>query len=75
MYRDLTKEKTMVIIVIAFLLIFLSFLAGLIYGYLLKPNYGERYANIFFMISFTIIFFSLVYLYHIWITKIQNKED
>jgi hypothetical protein len=38
------------------------------------PSFGLRYANIFFMVSFTIIFFSLVYLYHIWMTRYQKNE-
>lgn len=74
MMENITKEKTMVIIVISALLLFFSFLAGLAYGLLLKPHVGERYANIFFMVSFTIIFFSLVYIYHIWISRIQDRE-
>ena len=75
MYRDITKEKIIVITVITALLLIFSFLAGLAYGYLLKPRFGERYANIFFMVSFTIIFFSLIYIYHIWIGRIQERED
>jgi peptidoglycan biosynthesis protein MviN/MurJ (putative lipid II flippase) len=75
MYKDITKEKFIVITVLTALLLIFSFLAGLAYGYLLKPRFGERYANIFFMVSFTIIFFSLIYIYHIWIGKIQGRED
>jgi uncharacterized membrane protein YoaK (UPF0700 family) len=75
MYKDITKEKAIVIIVIVALLLFLSFLAGVAYGLLIKPNFGDRYANIFFMVSFTIIFFSLIYIYHIWMSRIQERED
>ncbi|UCE73630.1 MAG: hypothetical protein JSV56_11480 [Methanomassiliicoccales archaeon] len=75
MKEYLEKEKLIVIIVITALLLFLSFLSGLAYIFLLGPSFGDRYANIFFMVSFTIIFFSLVYLYHIWITRIQERED
>jgi hypothetical protein len=75
MYKEITREKALVIIVMIALLMFLSFLSGVAYGLLLKPNYGERYANIFFMVSFTLIFFSLVYVYHLWITRIQGREE
>jgi len=75
MYKDITKNKTIVIIVIIALLFVLSFLAGIAYSLLLKPNFGDRYANIFFMVSFTLIFFSLIYIYHIWISRIQERED
>jgi uncharacterized membrane protein YoaK (UPF0700 family) len=75
MFKDIIREKTIVIIVIIALLFILSFLAGIAYGLLLKPNFGDRYANIFFMVSFTIIFFSLIYIYHIWMSRIQERED
>ena len=75
MLENITKEKAIVIIVISALLLFLSFLAGIAYVLLLRPSFGDRYANIFFMISFIVIFFSLVYLYHIWICRIQGRED
>ncbi len=75
MLENITKEKAIVIVVIFASLLFLSFLAGIAYILLLRPSFGDRYANIFFMISFTVIFFSLVYMYHIWITRIQGQED
>jgi membrane protease YdiL (CAAX protease family) len=75
MYKDMTKEKYVVIIVSIIILILLSFAAGMIYNFFIKPSYGLQYANIFFMISFTLIFIFLVSFYHIWITKIQKREE
>ncbi|MEE9150299.1 MAG: hypothetical protein V3U20_00505 [Thermoplasmata archaeon] len=75
MYREITREKAIVIFVIVALFLSFSFLAGVTYGLLLKPGVGDRYANIFFMVSFTLIFFSLIYVYHIWIIRIQEREE
>lgn len=75
MLENMTKKKAIVIIVISALLLILIYLAAIAYVLLIRPSYGLRYANIFFMISFTVIFFSLVYIYHIWISRIQERED
>ena len=74
MMEDLSKQKTIIIVVISASLFFFVFLAGIAYALLLRPSFGDRYANIFFMVSFTAIFFSLIYIYHIWIGRIQNRE-
>ena len=75
MYKDMTKEKFVVIIISTIILLSLSFVAGMIYNFFIKPSYGLQYANIFFMVSFTMIFFFVVSLYHIWITRIQKQEE
>ncbi len=75
MDENITSQKVAVIIVISAMLLGLSALAGLIYGYILRPRYGDQYANLFFMISFVLIFASVVYLYHIWVERMVNKED
>ncbi len=75
MLDDVSKEKVIVIVVISASLLILMFLAGAAYVVFVRPTFGLRYANIFFMVSFTIIFFSLIYIYHIWITRIQERED
>jgi len=72
---NITSQKAIIIIVVSGLLLGLSFLAGVIYAYLLRPQFGDRYANLFFMVSFLLIFASVVYLYHIWVMKTANKED
>jgi hypothetical protein len=74
MFKGIDREKAIVILVCFALLILFSFLAGQIYLHFLMPSFGLRYANIFFMVSFTIIFFSLVYLYHIWMIRYQKNE-
>jgi hypothetical protein len=74
MLDEKTKESYTVIIVCFGLLVLFSFLAGQIYLLFVMPSFGLRYANIFFMISFTIIFFSLVYLYHIWMIRYKKSE-
>jgi hypothetical protein len=74
MFKGIDREKAIVILVCFSLLILFSYLAGQVYLLLLMPSFGLRYANIFFMVSFTIIFFSLVYLYHIWMTRYQKNE-
>lgn len=74
MQKEITKEKTIVIIVCTVLLLGLSFVTGIIYNILLKPTFGLQYSNLFFMISFILIFFSVVYIYHVWISKIQEQE-
>ena len=75
MDEKITSQKVAIIIVIRALLLGLSALAGVIYAYLLRPRYGDRYANLFFMISFVLIFASVVYLYHIWVDRMAKKED
>lgn len=75
MFKELTREKFIVIVVITALFLSLSYVSGVLYIIFLRPTFGLRYANIFFMVSFSIIFFSMVYIYHIWITKIQGEEE
>jgi hypothetical protein len=75
MLDDVSKEKVIVIVVISASLLILMFLAGLAYVVFVRPTFGLQYANIFFMVSFAVIFFSLIYLYHIWVTKIQDRGD
>lgn len=74
MFEGIDREKAIVILVCFALLLLFSFLAGQAYIIFLGPSFGLKYANAFFMISFTIIFFSLVYIYHIWMTKIKGEE-
>ncbi len=74
MDENITSKKVAVIIVISAMLLGLSALAGVIYAYLLRPRYGDQYANLFFMISFVLIFASVVYLYHIWVERMAKKE-
>ncbi|UCE36495.1 MAG: hypothetical protein JSW00_13380 [Thermoplasmata archaeon] len=74
MFEGVHREKTAVILVCFALLILFSYLAGQAYIIFLRPSFGLRYANPFFMISFSIIFFSLVYVYHSWITRIEGEE-
>ena len=75
MDNKLTSANITIIIVISAMLLGLSALSGLIYGYLLRPRYGDRYANLFFMISFVLILASVLYLYHIWVERTVRKED
>jgi predicted membrane-bound spermidine synthase len=75
MQKKISKEKITVIIVCTALLLGLSFIAGMIYNFLLKPKFGLQYSNLFFMISFILIFFSIAYIYHVWISKIQGHEN
>ena len=75
MAENITSQKVAVIIVISALLLGLSALAGVVYSYLLRPRYGDQYANLFFMISFVLIFASVIYLYHIWVERMVKKED
>jgi hypothetical protein len=75
MDNNITPQKVTIIVVISAMLLGLSALAGVIYAYLLRPRYGDRYANVFFMISFVLIFASVVYLYHIWVERMEKKED
>jgi hypothetical protein len=75
MDENITTQKVAVIIVISAMLLGLSALAGVVYAYLLRPRYGDRYANLFFMVSFVLIFASVVYLYHIWVERMAKKED
>ena len=74
MNENITSQKVAVIIVISAMLLGLSALAGMIYAYLLRPQYGDQHANLFFMISFVLIFASVVYLYHIWVERMAKKE-
>jgi hypothetical protein len=71
----LTSKNITIVIVMSALLLGLSALAGVIYGYLLRPRYGDRYANLFFMISFVLIFASVLYLYHVWVESYVKRED
>jgi hypothetical protein len=75
MDENITSQKVAVIIIISAMLLGLVALAGVIYAYLLRPRYGDQYANLFFMISFVLIFGSVVYLYHIWVERMAKKED
>ncbi len=74
MDNNITPRKVIIIIVISALLLGLSALAGVMYAYLLRPRYGDRYANVFFMISFVLIFAFVVYLYHIWVERMAKEE-
>lgn len=73
--KKITKLKAYLIIIIVALLFTLVFASAVVYVVFIQPTYGDTYSNIFFMITFTVIFFSLIYIYHIWITKIYGKDD
>jgi hypothetical protein len=75
MRNEITKEKVIVIIVCTVLLLGLSFVSGIIYTIFLKPSFGLQYSNLFFMISFILIFFAVAYIYHIWISRILGQEN
>ena len=74
MPKEISKEKVVIIVVCTVLLLFFSFLSGIIYNLFINPSFGLKYSNIFFMISFSLIFFSVVYIYHILITKRWEQE-
>lgn len=74
MDKGITKEKAVIVIVCTILLLVLSFLSAIIYSIFLMPTYDRQYSNLFFMISFVLIFSFIATLYHVWITKIQSLE-
>jgi hypothetical protein len=74
MDKEISKVKIIVIIVCVVILLVLSFLSAIIYTLFLMPTFDRQYANLFFMISFVLIFSLIATLYHIWMTKLQSSE-
>jgi hypothetical protein len=74
MAMDIPVKKISVIIVCIILLLVFSFGSAIIYLTFIKPSYDMQYANLFFMISFVLIFSFIAALYHMWMKKVQSFD-
>jgi hypothetical protein len=75
MDKEISKVKIIVIIVCVVILLVLSFLSAIIYTIFLMPTFDRQYANLFFMVTFGLIFTFIATLYHMWTIKVQSPEQ
>lgn len=72
---NMASNRIMVIMILCGLLFGLVILSGIAYALLLRPQHGDRYADIFFMVSFVGIIALLMFIYYVWVERDNGGEE